>query len=183
VNGTKKLTWFPEKIRHFFSKNTYYTLLALPKLPNLFQAQKYSMLVQAVVSPGIPLAIMFPDSEFLLVDSISKKIRVVEDVLNQLNIKNAKGQNTRAENLNEKFDFIVSRAVAAFPIFYNWVNKNISKTNYNLLKNGILYLKGGDLREEMKEFSPHYMEFNLSEFFTEEFFETKKIIYLPKNRN
>jgi 16S rRNA (guanine527-N7)-methyltransferase len=126
---------------------------------------------------------MFPDSEFLLVDSISKKIRVVEDVLNQLNIKNAKGQNTRAENLNEKFDFIVSRAVAAFPIFYNWVNKNISKTNYNLLKNGILYLKGGDLREEMKEFSPHYMEFNLSEFFTEEFFETKKIIYLPKNRN
>jgi 16S rRNA (guanine527-N7)-methyltransferase len=131
--------------------------------------------------PGIPLAIMFPDSDFLLIDSIAKKIMVVDDIIKQLKLKNSKAQNIRAENLDDKYDFIVSRAVAAFPIFYEWVNRRISKINNNQIKNGILYLKGGDLEQEMKSFLPHYKEFTLTSFFTEEYFETKKIVYLPKN--
>lgn len=133
--------------------------------------------------PGIPLAIMFPDSNFLLVDSIAKKIMVVDDLLNQLQLNNAKAKNIRAESLNEKYDFIVSRAVAAFPVFYNWVKLKINKNNKNQISNGILYLKGGDLKLEMQSFYPRYKEFEISGFFSEEFFQTKKIIYLPFNKN
>lgn len=103
--------------------------------------------------PGIPLAIMFPDSKFHLVDSIGKKIKVVTEVAAGIGLTNLTAQHERAEKINDKYHFTVSRAVTAFPEFYNWINKKILKENFNDLPNGILYLKGGDLREE---FGHHY---------------------------
>lgn len=131
--------------------------------------------------PGIPLAILFPESDFLLVDSIAKKIMVVEDIIHQLKLNNCRARNTRVENLTGKYDFIISRAVAAFPVFHAWVTGKISQENKNSIKNGIIYLKGGDTKQEMQSFYPHYKQLELSTFFSEEFFDTKKIIYLPTN--
>ena len=128
--------------------------------------------------PGIPLAILFPDSEFVLVDSIGKKIKVVNEVAQTLELKNVKGIHERAERVNGKFDFIVSRAVTQMPEFINWVNTKISKTSKNTLPNGILYLKGGDLTEEMKTVKQWHKEYLLKEFFEGEFFETKKVVYV-----
>ncbi len=130
--------------------------------------------------PGIPLAIMFPQSEFLLIDSIQKKIKVVQDIIEQINLKNSKALVTRAEEVNRKFDFVVSRAVAQLPVFYSWVKGNIiSKNNHNI-PNGIIYLKGGDLTEELGPFKNRIISRDISEYFTEDFFETKKVIHLFK---
>jgi 16S rRNA (guanine527-N7)-methyltransferase len=129
--------------------------------------------------PGIPLAILFPECNFHLVDSIAKKIKVVQEVSNALNLKNIKAEQIRAEQIKNTYDFIVSRAVTAFPIFYNWVRKKVNQNSFNDLENGILYLKGGDLEEELKKFKSKIKSFEISEIFTESFFETKKIIYLP----
>ena len=128
--------------------------------------------------PGIPLAIMFPQSHFTLVDSIGKKIRVVEEVIQGLDINNITAINQRVENISGQFDFIVSRAVAAMPTFVHWVKGRIKKKSTHPFPNGILYLKGGDLEDELKEF-PKARIFNLQTFFKEEFFETKKLVYLP----
>ena len=128
--------------------------------------------------PGIPLAIMFPQSHFTLVDSIGKKIRVVEEVVNGLGLTNVKAVNSRVENLEGQYDFIVSRAVAAMPTFVHWVKGRIKKRSIHQLKNGILYLKGGDLQEELRDF-PKAVIYNLKTFFKEDFFETKKLVYLP----
>ena len=117
--------------------------------------------------PGIPLAIMFPDSEFVLVDSIGKKIKVVEEVCRTLEIKNVKAYQARAETVTDKFDFIVSRAVTAFPEFYGWVKNKFSKPQRNALSNGILYLKGGDLQEEFGSFYSRARFFELKDFFEE----------------
>jgi 16S rRNA (guanine527-N7)-methyltransferase len=129
--------------------------------------------------PGIPLAILFPECKFHLVDSIGKKIKVVQEISSTLDLKNIKAEQIRAEQIKETYDFIVSRAVTAFPVFYNWVRKKVKQESQNTLKNGILYLKGGDLEEELKKFKSKLNSFEISEFFTESFFETKKIIYLP----
>ncbi len=129
--------------------------------------------------PGIPLAILFPDSRFHLVDSIGKKIKVVQEVSKSIQLRNLTAEQIRAEKVNSKFDFVVSRAVTAFPVFYSWVKTKINSGSKNDLKNGILYLKGGDLSEELKNFESGIRSYKISEFFTESFFETKKIIYLP----
>jgi len=129
--------------------------------------------------PGMPLAIMFPESRFHLVDSIGKKITVVKEIASALQLKNVSVQQIRAEQINANYDFVVSRAVTAFPEFYNWVKNKIKKQSKSTLKNGILYLKGGDLDEELKDFKSRIRIFNISEYFTESFFETKKVIYLP----
>jgi len=129
--------------------------------------------------PGMPLAIMFPESRFHLVDSIGKKITVVKEIASALQLKNVSVQQIRAEQINANYDFVVSRAVTAFPEFYNWVKNKIKKQSKGTLKNGILYLKGGDLDEELKDFKSRIRIFNISEYFTESFFETKKVIYLP----
>jgi len=129
--------------------------------------------------PGIPLAILFPECNFHLVDSIAKKIKVVNEVASALQITNIRAEQERAEKIKHQYDFIVSRAVTAFPLFYNWVRTKIKKESKNDLKNGILYLKGGDLSEELKDFKREIKTFEISEFFTEPFFETKKVIYLP----
>ena len=128
--------------------------------------------------PGIPLAIYFPEVSFTLVDSIGKKINVVNEVIATLQLKNVKTVHGRVEDLDEQFDFIVSRAVAAMPTFVRWVKGKILKKSRHELRNGILYLKGGDLAEELVPY-PNARIFPLSDFFDHPFFETKKVVYLP----
>lgn len=127
--------------------------------------------------PGIPLAIMFPEVEFHLVDSIQKKILVVTEVANALGLKNVKAESQRVENLKTNYDFIVSRAVTQMPKFVGWIRNKIKKEHKNPLPNGILYLKGGDLSDELKDF-PRAIQYNLTDYFSEEFFDTKKVVYL-----
>lgn len=128
--------------------------------------------------PGIPLAILFPETRFYLIDIIAKKIKVVQAVAEGLELKNVKAEQMRAENVKGDFDFIVSRAVTNMPDFVSWVKTKIKKSNKHELKNGILYLKGGDLTEELKDF-PKATEYNLADFFEDEFFETKKVVHVP----
>lgn len=128
--------------------------------------------------PGIPLAILFPDCEFTLVDSIGKKIKVVTEVASALGLTNVTGIHERAEKIQGKFDFIVSRAVTAMPAFLNWTKGKISSENRNNLPNGILYLKGGDLEEELKPVQQAVTIYNLSDYFSEDFFETKKVVHV-----
>jgi len=128
--------------------------------------------------PGIPLAILFPEVRFTLVDSIGKKIKVVAEVVEGLGLENVIPINSRVEVVNEQFDFIVSRAVAAMPTFVHWVKGKIKKESLHERRNGIIYLKGGDLSEELKTFRAAQI-FNLTDFFQDDFFETKKVVYLP----
>jgi len=128
--------------------------------------------------PGIPLAILFPETQFHLVDSIGKKIKVVEEVVTGLELKNVKFTNSRVEEINGQYDFIVSRAVAAMPTFVHWVKGKIAKKNNHELKNGILYLKGGDLTEELELYTSAKI-YELPDYFEEDFFETKKVVHLP----
>ncbi|PTM09723.1 MAG: 16S rRNA (guanine(527)-N(7))-methyltransferase RsmG [Bacteroidetes bacterium] len=128
--------------------------------------------------PGIPLAILYPECHFHLVDSINKKLKVVDAVAESLELTNVKTSHKRAEDINDRFDFIVSRAVTAMPNFVGWVKNKVNKKSSHELKNGILYLKGGDLTEELKNF-PKAKTYNLSNYFTEDFFETKKVVHLP----
>lgn len=129
--------------------------------------------------PGVPLAVMFPDARFTLIDSIGKKIKVVSDVIDRVGLQNSKAMQIRAEQLDGEFDFVVSRAVTTLGEFVPWVKKKISKSQYNPLRNGILYLKGGDLTNELFTFRHKVKTWDISDFFEEEFFETKKVIYLP----
>jgi 16S rRNA (guanine527-N7)-methyltransferase len=128
--------------------------------------------------PGIPLAILFPESQFYLVDSIAKKIKVVDEVVTGLGLTNVKTSHARAEGIKGEFDFIVSRAVTTMPTFVSWVKGKIAKSQKHDLKNGILYLKGGDLTEELQNYKTATL-YNLSDYFTEDFFETKKVVHLP----
>jgi 16S rRNA (guanine527-N7)-methyltransferase len=127
--------------------------------------------------PGIPLAIMFPGAEFTLVDSIGKKINVVKGICEALGLQNVKAYHERAEKVNDKFHFVVSRAVTEFPVFYNWVRDKFLRENLNALPNGILYLKGGDLKEEFGKYYERARFFDLKDHFSEEFFDTKKVVY------
>jgi len=129
--------------------------------------------------PGIPLAILFPEAQFHLVDSIGKKIRVVQEIMQALELTNVKAEQTRAEKLDDSYEFVVSRAVTRMAPFVGWVKKNISRNSFHPLKNGILYLKGGDLTEELSELKEKARIYELSGFFKEEFFETKKVVYVP----
>ncbi|MBZ0328067.1 MAG: 16S rRNA (guanine(527)-N(7))-methyltransferase RsmG [Altibacter sp.] len=128
--------------------------------------------------PGIPLAILFPETQFHLVDSIGKKIKVVEEVVSGLNLQNVKVTNARVETVSGSYDFIVSRAVAQMDTFVRWVQPRVAKKSRHDLKNGILYLKGGDLTEELAAF-PKATVYPLSDFFKETFFETKSVVHLP----
>jgi 16S rRNA (guanine527-N7)-methyltransferase len=128
--------------------------------------------------PGIPLAILFPETRFYLIDVIAKKIKVVQAVAEALELKNVKAEQLRAELVKGDFDFIVSRAVTNMPDFVSWIKDKIKKKSKHELKNGILYLKGGDLTEELKDF-PKATEYNLADYFENEFFETKKVVHLP----
>jgi len=129
--------------------------------------------------PGIPLAILLPEVHFTLIDSIGKKIKVVEAISKALELKNVTVQNINVKLLNEQFDFVVSRAVTNLPEFVQLVRKNVAKKDKNSIPNGIIYLKGGDLTEEIKPFKKLVQVLDGSSFFEEDFFETKKILYLP----
>ena len=128
--------------------------------------------------PGIPLAILFPETQFHLVDSIGKKIKVVNEVVEGLGLENVKTTHGRVEEVDETYDFIVSRAVAQMETFHRWVKNKVKKKENHALKNGILYLKGGDLIEELANF-PKATIYDLPDFFEEDFFETKKVVHLP----
>uniref|UniRef100_UPI004048341E 16S rRNA (guanine(527)-N(7))-methyltransferase RsmG n=1 Tax=Mariniflexile sp. TaxID=1979402 RepID=UPI004048341E len=128
--------------------------------------------------PGIPLAILFPNCSFHLVDSIAKKLKVVDQVVEGLGLGNVKTTHSRVEDIDGTYHFIVSRAVAIMPTFTHWVKGKIAKEQKNDLKNGILYLKGGDLTEELQDYKTATV-YNLSDFYTEDFFETKKLVHLP----
>ncbi|MES2748563.1 MAG: 16S rRNA (guanine(527)-N(7))-methyltransferase RsmG [Bacteroidota bacterium] len=128
--------------------------------------------------PGIPLAILFPEVDFYLIDVIGKKIKVVNEVATALGLTNVKAEQKRAEIVKQEFDFIVSRAVTNMPDFVLWVQDKVKKKQNHELENGILYLKGGDLTEELASF-PKAVQYNLSDYFSDEFFETKKVVHLP----
>lgn len=128
--------------------------------------------------PGLPLAILFPETQFYLVDSIGKKIKVVNEVAKAIGLKNLKAEHIRAEQTPGRFDFVVSRAVTQLKDFYPWVRGKFNKESKNTLPNGILYLKGGDLKQEIVESGLSVQQFQLKDFFTEEFFETKQVIYI-----
>ncbi|ELR70511.1 rRNA small subunit 7-methylguanosine (m7G) methyltransferase GidB [Fulvivirga imtechensis AK7] len=129
--------------------------------------------------PGIPLAIMFPEVNFHLVDSIGKKIKVVQNVSEALALKNLTAEQTRAEQVEDQYDFVVSRAVTRLKPFYQWVKNKFRRESFNDLPNGILYLKGGDLQDELKEAKKKYQLYDLAAYFEEDFFETKKVVYVP----
>jgi 16S rRNA (guanine527-N7)-methyltransferase len=128
--------------------------------------------------PGIPLAILFPESKFLLVDSIGKKIKAVQTIISELKLDNCQAKQQRAEKVSQKFNFIVSRAVSRFDTFASMFKSKISPVQKSKTQNGIIYLKGGDFDEELIKFRENTRIFNISDIYEEEFFETKKIIYL-----
>ena len=132
--------------------------------------------------PGIPLAILFPETQFHLVDSIGKKIKVVESVSKDLSLSNVTAINDRVENHFDTYDFILSRAVAKMDKFYSLVNKNFNSKSINEIPNGIISLKGGDLKDELKDFKEKKI-FDISEFFTDDFFKTKRVVYVPNLDN
>ncbi|GHU86311.1 ribosomal RNA small subunit methyltransferase G [Bacteroidia bacterium] len=127
--------------------------------------------------PGIPLAIMFPNIQFHLVDSIEKKIKIVKDIAQKLELKNVHAEVSRVEALNKKYDFIVNRAVKPLPLLLQWIGKNISNKSFNDIPNGVICLKGGDLSEEIKNLEKRSRIIPISNYFEENFFETKKILY------
>lgn len=129
--------------------------------------------------PGIPLAILFPDTQFHLVDSIGKKITVVKNVAAGIGLRNVRAEQIRAEQVSGQYDFIVSRAVTRLKEFYGWIHQKVKKQSLHEKGNGILYLKGGELEEELNELKRPYQITDLSDFFKEEFFETKKVVYVP----
>jgi len=131
--------------------------------------------------PGIPLAILFPEVEFTLVDSIGKKIKVVHEVVEGLGLKNVVAKHQRVEEEKQQFDFVVSRAVAAMPTFMRWIKGRIHKNSKHSIRNGVLYLKGGDLEEELKDYTTIEI-YNLNDYYEEEFFDTKKLVYLPRKQ-
>lgn len=132
--------------------------------------------------PGIPLAIMFPHANFYLIDSIGKKIKVVQAVADSLQLSNVRAEQIRAEQVEGDYDFIVSRAVTDLSQFTGWVRGKVSDSHYHRLRNGILYLKGGDLAQELAPFKKKVRTWDISDFYTEEFFQTKKVIYIPFSR-
>jgi len=154
--------------------------LAIAKVAQFTPGTKFLDVGTGGGFPGIPLAIMFPECQFCLLDSIEKKIKVVREVADNLQLKNVTPMHQRAEEINQKFDFIISRAVTALPSFVGWVGNKIIATQNNPVPNGIIYLKGGDFSDELKQLKHQYTIYNISEFFEEEFFETKKIVHLYK---
>jgi len=129
--------------------------------------------------PGIPLAIFFPTCQFILIDAIAKRIKVVRSIADEIGLKNVTAVRARVEDVNEEFDFVASRAVTAFPAFVGMVKKNISDKPRNTLPNGIIYLKGGSFEDEIADFKVTAQVIKITNFFTEPYFETKKVVYLP----
>lgn len=166
-------------MEHFYERHVLHSLA----IAKVIQFKKDTQILDVGTGggfPGIPLAIMFPDAHFHLVDSIGKKIKVVNEVANALQLKNVIAEHKRAEDVKAKFDFVVSRAVTRLINFYPWVHDRFKKESFNTLDNGILYLKGIDLSEEFDELRKPYQLYPIKDYFSEEFFETKGVIFIPR---
>lgn len=168
-------------IDHLYERHVLHSL-AIAKFIRFTDGSKVLDLGTGGGFPGIPLAILFPEVSFHLVDSIGKKITVVKEVAEALGITNLKAEHQRVEKVKETYDFIVSRAVARTKLLFIWTHQKISKIQRNEMDNGLILLKGGDLKEEMKEFKRAYSQKKLHTYFKEEFFVTKKIIYVPVHK-
>lgn len=162
---------------HFYERHVLHSL-AIAKIVQFLPGSKVLDIGTGGGFPGIPLAILFPEVQFHLVDSIGKKIKVVQEVAASLGLQNVQASHARAETIKDRYDFIVSRAVTQMPVFLTWVKGKSAKKNLHNLKNGVLYLKGGDLSEELARLRYPVKEFPISEFYKEEFFETKKVVYV-----
>ena len=167
-------------MEHFYEHHVLHSL-GIAKVINFQPGTKILDVGTGGGFPGIPLAILFPGVKFHLVDSIGKKIKVVREVVSELGLQNVQASHMRAEQVDDIYDFVVSRAVTRMKPFYQWIKKNIEPGGFNSLPNGILYLKGGDLTEEMKEAKKKYRIFELSKYYKEHYFETKKVVYVPVN--
>ena len=162
---------------HFYERHVLHSL-AIAKIIQFLPGASVLDIGTGGGFPGIPLAILFPEVQFHLVDSIGKKIKVVQEVAGHLGLQNVGASHVRAENVKDRYDFIVSRAVTQMPIFLTWVKGKSAKKNLHPFKNGVFYLKGGDLSEELAGLRYPVKEFPIADFYTEEFFETKKVVYV-----
>lgn len=162
---------------HFYERHVLHSL-AIAKIVQFLPGSSVLDIGTGGGFPGIPLAILFPEVQFHLVDSIGKKIKVVQEVAASLGLQNVRASHARAESIKERYDFIVSRAVTQMPVFLTWVKGKSAKKNLHNFKNGVLYLKGGDLSEELAGLRYPVKEFPISEFYKGEFFETKKVVYV-----
>ncbi|MEY3503911.1 MAG: hypothetical protein RL349_502 [Bacteroidota bacterium] len=162
---------------HFYERHVLHSL-AIAKIIQFLPGASVLDIGTGGGFPGIPLAILFPEVQFHLVDSIGKKIKVVQEVAGHLGLQNLEASHVRAENVKDRYDFIVSRAVTQMPIFLTWVKGKSAKKNLHPFKNGVFYLKGGDLSEELAGLRYPVKEFPIADFYTEEFFETKKVVYV-----
>jgi 16S rRNA (guanine527-N7)-methyltransferase len=178
-NWNSKINVISRKdIDHLYERHVLHSL-AIAKIINFIPGTKVLDVGTGGGFPGIPLAIFFPEVQFQLIDSIGKKIKVVNGIIEEIELKNCHAQQMRSDEFKLKFDFIVSRAVSALPEFYNSTIHCIHKNSRNSLKNGIIYLKGGNLDIEIEQFKKTIQIFNIQHFFEEEYFESKKIVYLP----
>ena len=162
---------------HFYERHVLHSL-AIAKIVQFLPGSSVLDIGTGGGFPGIPLAILFPEVQFHLVDSVGKKIKVVQEVAASLGLQNVQASHARAETIKDRYDFIVSRAVTQMPVFLTWVKGKSAKKNLHNLKNGVLYLKGGDLSEELAGLRYPVKEYPISEFYKEEFFETKKVVYV-----
>lgn len=165
-------------VEHFYERHVLHSL-GIAKVLQFEPGTKILDIGTGGGFPGIPLAILFPDCHFHLVDSIGKKITVVKDIARQLKLSNVEAQQARAETLVRRYDFVVSRAVTRFANFLPWVKNKFRKEDINEMQNGLLLLKGGDVDEEMEERNLGYITYHLEDYFKEDFFETKKVVYVP----
>lgn len=179
VDWNEKINVISRKdIENFYERHVLHSL-AIAKIINFRSGTEILDVGTGGGFPGIPLAILFPATSFLLVDSIGKKIKVVNGVIESLGLKNARGKHTNSKDVKEQFDFVISRAVTSFSKFMPLVKGRFKQKQINSLQNGIIYLKGGDLSEELRDYKMDAVLHPLSDYFKEEFFETKYVVYFP----